>query len=261
MLANLIVDWSHDLEPARDIEAVARSTVEEFDRIFPADPPAGERPIHVFYRPEGPITDSTKDTNVYRIGLTVRDRFYDQLAFQLGHELCHIIADPRRTNWFVESCCEMVSLVLLRRMSKVWACTPPFRNWVDYAPNFEEYAQNRIREATTKVFQSESLPDQAQVHKWLASVSSSFRPCPLWRERNVLIAEMLRPVFEESADNWDALRFLAQASAYPPVSLTDLDTNSGFEFGRWLRAVPEHLKELVRRISDMFENETSPNSG
>jgi hypothetical protein len=72
---------------------------------------------------------------------------------------------------------------------------------------------------------------------------------------------MLRPVFEESATNWDALRFLGQASAYPPVSLKDLDTNSGFEFARWLGAVPEHLKELVRRISDMFENETSPNSG
>lgn len=261
MFVDLILDWSHDPKPARDIEVVTRSTLSEFNRIFTADPLAGKRPIHVSYRSDGPFNDSTKDTNVYSIYLAVRDRAYPQLSFQLGHELCHIIADPRSTNWFVESCCDMVSLILLRRMSKVWDCKPPFRNWSDYAPRFEEYAQNHIHQAITKVFQSESLPYQSQVHKWLASVNSSFRPCPTWRERNVIIAEMLRPLFEESRANWDSLRFLGQASASPPVNLTDLDMNSDFKFDKWLEAVPEHLKDLVRRIRYMFENATQPNNG
>lgn len=260
MLANLIVNLSDSPGLASDLEAVVRSAVKEFTRVFPACPPAGARPIRVFYRAEGPITDSTSDPNVYQIGIAVCDRFYSQLVFQLGHELCHIFADPRRTNWFVECCCEMVSLLLLRRMSKVWACTPPFPNWARYAPRFEEYAEGRIREATVAVFGSDSLPDQTQLRKWLTTDNYSFQENPLNRQRNVIIAEMLRPFFEESVDNWDALRFLGQASASPPVNLIDLDLNSDFEFDRWLEAVPEHLKNLVRRISDMFENRTPPNT-
>lgn len=92
------------------------------------------------------------------------------------------------------------------------------------------------------------------------TVSHSFQGKPLDRERNVIIAEMLRPFFEESADNWDALRFLGHASASPPVNLRDLVTNSDFEFNRWLEAVPEHLKDLVRRIRDVFENRNPPTS-
>lgn len=260
MLANLMVNLSDNQGFNSDLETVARSAIEDFSRIFPACPPAGARPIRIFYRSEGPITDSTTDPTIYQIGLAVSDRFYSQLVFQLGHELCHIFADPRRSNWFVESCCEMASLLLLRRISKVWACTPPYPHWVSYAPCFEEYAEERIRAATDTVFGSDSLPDQAELRAWLTTVSSSLQDNPLDRGRNVIIAEMLRPFFEESVGNWDALRFLGQASAFPPVDLRDLDLNSHFQFDKWLEAVPEHLKGLVRRIRDMFENRTSPNS-
>lgn len=260
MLANLTVNLSDDPSFNRRLETTVRFVVKEFTRIFPACPPAGARPIRVFYRPEGPITDSTTDPKVYRIGLTVRDRFYCQLVFQLGHELCHIFADPRRSNWFVECCCEMVSLVLLNRVSKVWANTTPFPDRVSYAPKFQRYAEDRIREATTIKFGSDSLPDHAQLRKWLTIVKCSFQKKPRDYQRNVIIAEMLRPFFEEATDNWDALRFLGQASASPPVNLRDLVTNSDFEFNRWLEAVPEHLKDLVRRIRDVFENRNPPTS-
>lgn len=165
MLENLIINLSDDLDIANDLEAVVRSAAKEFTAIFPGRPPAGERPIVVFYRREGPITNSTADLNVYRIGLTVRDHCYDQLVFQFGHELCDVFTDPRRSNWFVECCCEMASLMLLRRMSEVWAYAPPFPHWVSYAPRFEDYAKERVRDATVAWFGSDSLPDQAQLCK------------------------------------------------------------------------------------------------
>lgn len=262
MLANLTVNLSDDPDVNRHLTAVVRSAVEEFITIFPACPPAGERPIHVSYRSDGPFNDSTKDPNIYSIYLTVSSRAYCQLVFQLGHELCHIVSDPRRTNWFVESCCEMVSLVLLRQMTRVWDCTPPaVPDGVKYTPEFEKYAEDWIRKATMKIFQSESLPEQAEVRNWLASVKSSFQACPLWRERNVLIAEMLHPFFQESMDNWYALYFLGQACDSPPIDLRDPNLYSSFEFDRWLEAVPEHLKDFVRRIRDIFENETPPKNG
>jgi hypothetical protein len=254
MKSNLAVNLSGDRAINGDLEIVARATLKKFTKLFEGSPPAGERPIYVFYRPEGPITDSTSDVTVYRIGLTVCDLKYNQLVFQFSHEICHVYADPRRSNWFIESCCEMLSQVMLRLMSKTWERLVPFRDKVTYAPKFESYAKNRVRDAALRIFQNGYLPGQEQLSKWFVSIKETLAKEPRDYERNVIIAEMLRPLFENSAANWDALRFLGQASASPPVDLKDLDVNSGFSFDRWLNIVPEHLKDLVQRISSMLEN-------
>jgi len=260
VLADFTVNLSDDPGINSDLEALVRSVLEEVSKMFSECPPAGTRPIRVLYCPEGPITDSTTDTTVYRIGLSVCERSYSQLVFQLGHELCHVFADPRRTNWFVESCCAMVSLMLLRRLSMPLGI-PPSPHWVSCARSFEAYADARIQHATATVLGSDSLPDQPQLSEWLTTVSDSFREDPLNRPRNIIIAEMLRPFFEESVENWDALRFLGKACSSPPATLDDPNLYSDFEFERWLEAVPEHLKDLVRRISDVCEDRTPPSNG
>ena len=223
------VRLSDDSHLNRDLCVVARSATEEFSTLFSVSPPAGIRPVSILYRSHGPLTDSTSDTTRYQVYLSVKNRYCAQLVFQLGHELCHIFADPRRTNWFVESCCEMAALVLLRRMSKLWGNNPPLANWRSYAPKFQEYAQNRIRQAR----EAEEPND---------------------RQRYVIVAEMLSPLFEESAESWDALCFLGQASASPPVSLTDLDLDSDLSFHRWLQAVPRNLKGIVVRIGKTLKD-------
>ena len=117
----LVVDvrLSDDSNLNRDLCVVARSATEEFSTLFSVSPPAGIRPVTILYWSKHPLIDSTSDTTRYQVYLSVKNRHYAKLVFQLEHELCHIFADPRRTNWFVESCCEMASLVLLCRMSKL----------------------------------------------------------------------------------------------------------------------------------------------
>lgn len=224
------VRLSYDLRLNRDLCLVARSAIEEFSILFSVLPPAGVRPVGILYRPQGPLTDSTSDTARYKVYLSVKNRYYAQLVYQLGHELCHIFADPRRTNWFVESCCEMAALILLRRMSRLWGNNPPCASWISYAPEFKQYAQNRISEAK-----------EAQE--------------PSDRERNTIVAEMLCPLFEESAESWDALCFLGQGFASPPVDLTDWDPDSvDFSFDRWVQAVPEYLKDIVIGIGKTLKD-------
>lgn len=41
--------------------------------------------------------------NEINIRITMHGLFYDQFAFQLGHELGHVMLDPRRTNGVVEA--------------------------------------------------------------------------------------------------------------------------------------------------------------
>lgn len=207
-----------------ELSVVVRSATEEFSTLFSVSPPAGIRPVSILYRSEGPQTVSTPDTTRYKVYLSVKNPYYHQLVFQLGHELCHIFADPRRTNWFVESCCEMAALVLLRRMSKLWGNNPCRADWSSYAPKFQQYAQNRIRQA-----RETEEPNE--------------------RQRYVIVAEMLCPLFEESAESWDALCFLGQASTSPPVELTDWNSHlKDISFDRWLQAVPDYLKGIVVRI-------------
>jgi hypothetical protein len=266
MPANLTVNLSDDPRLNRHLDTAVRLTVKKFTKRFSAGPPVGTFPIEVFLQPEGrdPITRITTDPNVYQIGLNleVYKRPYAQLIFQLGHELCHIFSDPRSTNWFVESCCEMMSQVILRQMSKAWEkvrIPGPLIDKLSDEIKIKKYAENRIREATMEAFQSESLPDMARLHEWFISIKGYLQQNPCDRPRNVIIAEMLRPLFEESKANWDALCFLGKSSSAPPVNLTDLYMNSEFESDKWLEAVPDQLKDLIRRIRDMFQNVTPSN--
>src|SRR4030043_1626522 len=220
------VRLSDDLLLNRDLSVVVRSATEEFSTLFSLPPPAGIRPVSIFYQPKGPQTDSTTDTARYRIYLSVKNHSYDQLVYQLGHELCHIFADPRRSNWFVESCCAMASHVLLCRTSKLWSNNPSFTNWSSYARQFQDYAKKVIRDA-----------------------KQADHPDP--RGGQVLNAQILRPLFDESLENWNALCFLGKASASPPndEDLTDWNRYElGFSFDRWVEAVPDHLKGIVLRI-------------
>ena len=142
------VSLSDDSNLNRDLCAVARSATEEFSTLFSLPPPTGSRPVSILYRSEGPQTDSTTDTTRYQVYLSVKTRDYTRLVYQLGHELCHIFADPRRTNWFVESCCAMASTVLLCRMSKLWLNNPLRADWRSYAHHFQQYAEDKLTSQT-----------------------------------------------------------------------------------------------------------------
>ena len=222
------VRLSDDPQVNGDLSLAALSAAEEFITLFSIPPPAGIRPVSILYPSDGrPRTVSTPDTTRYKVYLLVTNHDYRRLVYQLGHELCHIFADPRRSNWFVESCCAMAAQVLLCRMSKLWLNNPLRADWRNYAPEFQQYAQNVIRDAR-----------QAD------------QPNP--RQGQVLNAEILRPLFDESLENWNALCFLGQASTCPPADLADYNARQvGFSFDRWLQAVPHYLRGIVRRIYEI----------
>lgn len=220
---------SHDSLLNRDLFLVVSSATEEFTALFSLPPPAGIRPIIMLYDSHGPRTDSTTDTTRYRIHLSVDQWNPEQLVYQLGHELCHVFTDLRRSNWFVESCCAMASTVLLRRMSKLWG-NKPHPPDSRRGPRFQQYAKN-VTERARKAHQ------------------------PDIRQGQVLNAEILRPIFNQSLQNWNALCFLGQASTCPPSDLSDWNPHQvGFSFDRWLQAVPPYLDAIVRRIARIPED-------
>jgi hypothetical protein len=222
------VALSDDPQVNEDLAVVARSATEEFSTLFSLSPPARIRPVSILYATDGhPRTVSTPEITKYKVYLFVTNRDYSRLVYQLGHELCHIFVDPRRSNWFVESCCAMASTVLLCRMSKLWLNNPLRADWRSYAHHFQQYAEDVIRRA-----RQADQPDA--------------------RQGQVFNAEILRPLFDESLQNWNALCFLGQASTCPPADLADYNARQvGFSFDRWLQAVPPYLRGIVRRIYEI----------
>ncbi len=247
---DICVELSGDDNLNNDLAQVVFSVINEFTKICPFPPPAGIRSIYVFYTPGGPITDSTTDINLYKIGLNIVDRDYAKLVYQLGHELCHVLTDPRRSNWFVESCCEMMSQLLLLRLSETWVNKPPFAHWVGYAQNFIKYAKNMAIKWRVDELGIDRPPNKNE----LIRIKDALQNNPCDRQKDGLIAEILLPFFKKDINNLHLLCFLGESSDTPPLSLKDWDSGFKIVF-KWEKLeeiVQDDLNKLAREIKKCF---------
>lgn len=145
-IAPIRLDDSFPADQRADFQAVANDLWEVLRQKFPVEPPAGERPIRVTYRPDGPpLCDATSDEAEYRIYLTASDRRYAQFVYQLGHELGHVMTEPRRANAVGETLAEAVALMGLAEMERLWRIDPPYPHWKPYAAAFGEYRAQNVR--------------------------------------------------------------------------------------------------------------------
>ena len=76
------------------------------------------------------------------LNLAVKERFYAQLAFQLSHELAHVMMGPRRTSAVFETLAAAVSLEVLERLDLKWRTYPPYPHWSNYSSSFAEYRKS-----------------------------------------------------------------------------------------------------------------------
>ena len=189
-----------------DIRAVLLSTAGE---VWPYC--AGERikAIRVYHRDDFPQTDFVHDwRGRIRVGLHSSDAHWAQIAFQFGHEFCHALAQhsaialrgwhpPRHANlWFEESLCETSSLFVLRRLGVTWQQNPPYEIWRSYAPAMAKYASDRL------ALPEHQLPADITFPVWFRQNEAAIRENAVLREKNVIIARQLLPLFEAEPAAW-----------------------------------------------------------
>ena len=203
---------------------------------------------------------STTGGGRVRIGLHSDDGHWAQMAFQFGHEFCHALAQhsavalrgwhpPRHANlWFEESLCEASSLFVLRRLAATWQEHPPYENWRSYAPAMAKYAADRL------ALPEHQLPANTTFQEWFRQNESSMRANAALREKNVLVARQMLPIFEAEPTGWDAVCYLNLGAHLQGKSLaqhlTEWQTNS-------LTAV----RPFVAKISGLFPNAAGPGVG
>lgn len=248
---NLTVELSDKNDANKAMTLVARSVLSVFNEILPVQLPAGTRRMLVRYYHKEPRVDPTQDEHCYYIYVTTRDLEYNQFVFQLAHELGHIYADPRRSSWFVESCCEMFSIELLNRIQHIWSKSTSPKHWIDYAHHFRDYLRKHINNASQRLFGSSKLPDRDYLTTWLKNKLKESND-PHDRLRNLITAEIMRPLFNENINNWKSIAYLGKASSFPPSAWNEWDQNFSiqFESSKWLEVVPKEHKEFVSKIID-----------
>lgn len=239
---------------AREVRAIALSVAEEVARHCPR---ARISPIVVYHRDDHPQTawERTPDGRI-PVGLAARDRQCAQIAFQFAHEFCHVLAmrpaEPRSSVrpqgsvrppgganlWLEESLAETASLFALRAMARSWERGAPFRAWRAYAPEFAGYAAERMR--------GPGVQSLAEFMRWLRTNEPAMRRNAELRDRNLVVAMQLLPVFEAEPRAWGAVAFMNPG-------MQDRRQPLDAFLSDWIRNCPTALQPFVAKIADVFD--------
>jgi hypothetical protein len=237
-------DWGN--AHVEDIQAVLGSVAAVLEPYFPRH--SASRVV-VSASNTGPQVLARKSADgAHLVLLNVRDRRWDQFAYQFAHELCHIFSNydqrpigdaaSREHQWFEETLCEMVSLVALKRLAVRWQDSPPRAGWEDYAPAFREYAE-RLLSA-----QHRRVPAHQSPSAWFAHHRVVLENNPYQRDKNELLASSLLELLESTPGSMEAIGYLnLEAPSKPGFS--------GY-LAAWYDCCPEQHRPFVRRVMRFF---------
>ena len=177
----------------------------------------------------------------YTIKLPVRDRLWNQYAYQFAHEFCHVISKhdnlkENPNNWFHEAICELASAFTLRCMGERWRTDPPYPRWADYADKLVEYSHRQQSRLKGK------LPDGVSLHSWLLDNEDVLREDQYQREKNAVVAYQLLPIFEDTPTGWNVVRNFPTSKGYLKEYLSE-----------WHSLVDLEDKPFVERLSNAFD--------
>ncbi len=235
--------------PPANIEALLKSAAKEIWRHCPGTKFVG--PGFVIYRnAKFPITHYERDKDGRMvIGLSTSDTYWAQYSFQFAHEFCHALllhTDPRQwhkseqaNQWLDECLCETASLFTMRAMSTSWKTAPPYPNWKDYGLHLKSYADDRLGEGTRL------LPKGTAFRKWFTGELSSLREHGTQREKNILIAAQLLPLFEAEPAGWESLTSMR-------LGTRDIGKPLPKHFAEWRSNAPRSQRAFVAKIERVF---------
>ena len=225
---------------------VIQDIVDEFDRLIPAGPPMGFKPIELindiisgptFYWPLG--------RDKYKIGLNVADVNYNQIAFQFSQELCRIYCDPRIGSWFIQLLCHITALYSLDFLGQKWGNSPPNKELEDYWYNFDSYKSNLLSAAFSKV----DMVKYQVANEWVKyQVNKLKKSDKINRGKILLIAYELLPMFKKYPESWQMLPCVGKCSVPPPPEdLTSSVSNRKTEpdFIKLTECTPDSVNDFI----------------
>ena len=227
-----------------DIRRVLESTGRELLKHIPQNKTIR---IHVVASDTVPQVDFKRAANgEFTVRLSVKGRFWAQLAFQFGHELGHIVSHYERINdnkignenkWFEETVGEVASLFVLAQMAETWKTDPPYMNWKSFAPALKDYLDKLLKDT--------EIPTVEKMPQWFNDNRPVLKADPHLRVRNRVVAIHIFKMLERDPSQWEAFRYL---------NLGRPDATNSFEFflENWYFSAPKQNKSVVKEVADLL---------
>lgn len=221
---------------AEDVGAVSKSVAET---IFRAIPPADTPTILILRSEHGPIALSGRGPQgEYIVLLNSGDRLWAQVAYQLAHELGHVLCRDLRPGapqqWLEESFCEAMSIWTMEQMAKTWKTAPPYPNWASYAGNLQKYVDN-VRA---------SVEHPESIHTWYAEQREHLDATPADRPKNRIVAE---EIVKQGLDRPKFLQaFLYLRKNEPAANTIEAVLQS------WRAACPDEMQTVPAEMAELL---------
>ena len=227
-----------------NLKAVADSVADAVEKLFGSSPPpAGQRRIWCFYEADT-VPMLVIHPTEYPIRLSVLGRDYSKFAYQLSHELAHIMLDPRQDNWILEGLAVAVSLQTLEDLAESWQINPPYPHWASYAPNFATYRAKTITTNTAALEPNATnalkAGDWTAITDFLKGKRAFLDANPCDRPMNTLCAVrlMAEPM------SWPTLVGLAAQTTPPPIAPAHFNANIPLDVAKLSPSVMEMLQRI-----------------
>jgi len=163
---SVYVDDSFPEDVRPTLQHLADDIWDIVQQMYHGTPPLS-LPIYIRHSSaSSPLTslDDPANPTAIRIRITSNGTHYAQFAYQLGHELGHVMLDPRRANGTIEAICNATSYEVLSRLGDRVESSPVYAWLGNYGPHFREYLRND-EQATLKQFPQE-VRDMVAQSRW-----------------------------------------------------------------------------------------------
>jgi len=220
----------------QDIAAVSRSVAQTvFSAIQPIDTPS----IIIARSEHGPRTVAHRGPKgEYIVLLDTADRHWAQLAYQLAHEIGHVLCrdldEDAPQHWFEEAFCEALSLWTIDEMAESWKTTPPYESWTSYASSLAKYVED-VRS---------KIDRPANIRHWYASHRKLLDRESYDRAKNRVIAEQLAVRAHRQPEYLRAFLYLREED---PASNTIESL-----MAVWLTNCPEDVRFVPREMAQLL---------
>jgi hypothetical protein len=243
--ADILLDDSYPMPLRTNLQAVANDIFEIVTDLFHRRPTL-DLPIVCHIDRARPITslDNWAHPTKILIGLTPEQDYWAQFAYQLRHELGHVMLGPRRTNGIVETISTALAYEVLDRITDKWAIRVPFPFMRGWEHNFRDY---RIDDERTRLARlPQEIQDSVANHKWkrIRQYLSSHRsdldqlgPIEIESEHGRDIQSLGAIALRSAPIRWDEFTDIA-VHIQPPLSAKD---QSMFLVGPLDRSYLNHL--------------------
>ena len=230
--------------PTSNIRKLSENVALHFQEVL-RDEHKIDGKLKIVYYSRGPIAFYRSyfggKSDEYKVGLKITGTYWNQMAYQFGHEFCHIMQnhDSLKNNpngWFHEAICELANVWVLRQMSETWLRRPPYPNWVDYRRHLKSYADNQLKDPDSQYAGTGA--------EWIAEWEERMHrdePGVFTFERVCQLSYKFLPIFEEHPEAWNAVRQMPNSKKRIDGYMKD-----------WYAAVDTEDKEHVAAIAKIM---------